>query len=56
MFQLQKTIVSEEILEKASLVIQKAMEKVLIRSYLKYETKIPLKVNYGFGKNLGEVK
>ncbi len=48
--------IKEEVLEKASLIIQNAMEGVLSRSYLHYKTDIPLTVHFGFGSNLGEVK
>jgi DNA polymerase-1 len=48
--------VSNQVLEKASEIIKKAMEEVLKRSYLKYKTDIPLSVHFGSGNNLQEVK
>lgn len=48
--------IDETVLEKASKIIKNAMEGVMHRSFLKYETEIPLIVNAGFGDNLGEVK
>jgi DNA polymerase-1 len=47
---------SESSLEKVGKIIQKAMEGVLERSYLKYQTDIPLLVHFGSGKTLAEVK
>ena len=48
--------VKEEVLSKAEEIIKNAMETVLIRSYLKYKTPVPILVHSGFGDNLGEVK
>ena len=48
--------VEEEVLEKATPIIRNAMEGVLLRSYLKYKTDIPLSVNSGAGDNFGAVK
>jgi DNA polymerase-1 len=48
--------VKEEELKKVEEIIEKAMEGVLLRSYLKYETEIPLSVHFGSGNNLAEVK
>jgi len=48
--------IEEGVLEKASKIIEKAMEGVLERSYLHYKTDIPLLVHSGSGDNLGEVK
>lgn len=48
--------IKEDVKEKAEALIQSAMESVLIKSYLKYKTDIPLVVHFGSGKNLGEVK
>ncbi len=48
--------IKEDVKEKAEKIIEKAMESVLERSYLKYKTEIPILVNYGSGKNLGDVK
>ncbi|HNW71409.1 MAG TPA: DNA polymerase [Candidatus Paceibacterota bacterium] len=48
--------IEESVLEKATKIIQKAMEEVLQRSYLKYETDIPLSVHFGSGDNLVEAK
>lgn len=48
--------VKEEFLEKTTLIIKKSMEEVLKRSYLKIDTEIPLKVSFGVGNNLGELK
>ncbi|MBP9714978.1 MAG: hypothetical protein KBD52_00610 [Candidatus Pacebacteria bacterium] len=48
--------IKDEVKEKAEKIIEKAMEGVLERSYLKYKTEIPILVNYGSGKNLGDVK
>ncbi len=48
--------IEESILSKAEEIIKKAMEMVLERSYLHYQTSIPLEVHYGSGNNLGEVK
>ncbi|MBI2631134.1 hypothetical protein HYW73_02885 [Candidatus Nomurabacteria bacterium] len=48
--------IKEDILPEADKIIKKAMEGVLERSYLNYQTEIPLEVHSGFGNNLGEVK
>ena len=48
--------VDEKVLNEAEEIIKKAMEGVLERSYLHYQTKIPLEAHSGFGDNLGEVK
>jgi DNA polymerase-1 len=48
--------IKEEVLEEASQIIKGAMEGVLARSYLHFQTEIPLTVNFGSGKNLGETK
>ncbi len=48
--------ISEEVLVSAQKIIEKAMENVLKRSYLRYKTDIPLGVHSGCGDNLGEVK
>lgn len=48
--------VEEGVLEQADEIIKKAMEGVLLRSYLKYKTDIPLSVNSGAGDNFGAVK
>ena len=48
--------IKDGVKEKAEKIIEKAMEGVLERSYLKYKTEIPILVNYGSGKNLGDVK
>ncbi len=48
--------IEEGILEKASKIIEKAMQEVLERSYLHYKTDIPLLVHFGSGDNFGEVK
>ncbi|MBP9711618.1 MAG: hypothetical protein KBD55_01115 [Candidatus Pacebacteria bacterium] len=48
--------IEESVLEKANSIIQKAMEGVLERSFLKYKTEIPLIVHFGSGNNFGEVK
>ena len=48
--------IEEKILKEAEEIIKKAMESVLERSYLHYQTEIPLLVHYGSGNNLGEVK
>lgn len=48
--------IEEDILPEASLVIQRAMQDVLSRSFLRFATDIPLTVHSGSGKNLGEVK
>ncbi len=48
--------VEEGVLEQADTIIKNAMEGVLLRSYLKYKTDIPLSVNSGAGDNFGAVK
>lgn len=48
--------IEESVLEEAKDIIKKAMEGVLLRSYLKYKTEIPLAVHIGVGQSLGEVK
>ncbi|MEX2052274.1 MAG: DNA polymerase [Candidatus Paceibacterota bacterium] len=48
--------IEESVLEKAEEIIKSAMEGVLQRSYLKYETKVPLEVHFGHGDNFGQVK
>lgn len=48
--------VENDVLLKAEKVIKNAMQTVLFRSYLHYDTKIPLVVHSGFGSNFGEVK
>ena len=45
-----------DVSEEANQIIKDAMEGVLKRSYLYYNTDIPLLVHSGFGSNLGEVK
>lgn len=46
----------DEFLDEANMVILKAMQEALLRSYLQYKTDIPLEVHFGYGNNLGEVK
>jgi len=48
--------IEEDTLEKAEKIIKKAMEEVIQRSYLHYQTDIPLLVHFGSGDNFGEVK
>ena len=48
--------VEEKVLPEADKIIKEAMEGVLLRSYLRYKTDVPLLVHSGFGDNLGEVK
>lgn len=48
--------IDEKAIEQASKIIEKAMQDVLARSYLKYKTDIPLEVHSGSGDNFGEVK
>ena len=48
--------VEEKVLPEADKIIKEAMEGVLLRSYLHYQTDVPLLVHSGFGDNLGEVK
>lgn len=48
--------IEESVLEKAEKIIKQAMEGVLQRSYLHYQTDIPLLAHFGSGDNFGEVK
>ncbi|MES3031997.1 MAG: DNA polymerase [Patescibacteria group bacterium] len=48
--------IEESILDKADKIIKKAMQDVLTRSYLRYQTDIPLEVHSGSGDNFAEVK
>ncbi|MEJ0001735.1 MAG: DNA polymerase [bacterium] len=48
--------VEEGVLKKAEEIIRSAMENVLSRSFLHYQTAIPLTVHSGSGNNLDEVK
>ncbi len=48
--------IEEKVLKEAEVIIKKAMEEVLERSYLHYKAEIPLSVHSGSGDNLGEVK
>jgi len=48
--------VEEKVLPEADKIIKEAMEGVLLRSYLRYKTDVPLLVHSGSGDNLGEVK
>jgi DNA polymerase I len=48
--------IDESVLEKAEKIIKDAMERVLKRSYLHYQTDIPLLAHSGSGDNFGEVK
>ncbi len=48
--------VEEGVLSEAQKIIKNAMEGVLQRSYLAYQTDIPLEVHFGAGDNFGEVK
>lgn len=48
--------IKEEVLEQANRIIEKAMESVLARSYLKHQTDIPLLVHFGSGQTLLDVK
>ena len=48
--------VAEDVLKQADQIIKNAMRGVLLRSYLHYQTDIPLEVHSGFGNNFGEVK
>jgi len=48
--------IKEDVLSETAEIIKKAMEGVLLRSYLHYKTEIPLNVHFGSGLNLGEVK
>ncbi len=48
--------VEEPVIEQANKIIKDAMEGVLVRSYLKYKTDIPLEVTCHMGDNFSEVK
>ncbi len=48
--------IKEDVVKEAKEIIEAAMQGVLARSYIKYQTNIPLLVNSGLGRNLGEVK
>ncbi len=48
--------IQADALAQADVIIKKAMEGVLERSYLHYQTDIPLEVHSGRGDNFGEVK
>ena len=48
--------IDENVLSQADKIIKSAMEGVLERSYLHYQTDIPLEVHSGVGDNFGEVK
>ena len=48
--------IDESVLEQSTKIIKDAMEGVLARSYLHYETEIPLIVEFGVGNNFGESK
>ena len=48
--------VKEEKLKEMEGIVEKAMERVLERSYLNHKTEIPLSVHFGSGDNLEEVK
>lgn len=48
--------IEERALVKANEIIKNAMQNVLSRSYLHYQTDIPLVVHSGSGNNFGEVK
>ena len=48
--------IEESFLLKADKIIKNAMRSVLGRSYLHYQTDIPLEVHSGSGNNFGEVK
>ena len=48
--------IEESALAEAQEIIKKAMQGVLQRSYLQYQTDIPLEVNYGAGDNFDDVK
>lgn len=48
--------VEEAVLPQARAIIEDAMRKVLSRSYLKYQSEVPLEVHSYVGQNLGEVK
>lgn len=48
--------IEESVLDQATQIILKAMQELLIRSFLHFKTEIPLSVHFGAGNNLGEVK
>ncbi len=48
--------IDESVLDQATEIILKAMQELLIRSFLHFKTEIPLSVHFGAGSNLGEVK
>lgn len=48
--------IDESVLDQATEIILKAMQELLIRSFLHFKTEIPLSVHFGAGNNLGEVK
>lgn len=48
--------IDESVLDQATEIILKAMQDLLIRSFLHFKTEIPLSVHFGAGNNLGEVK
>ncbi len=48
--------VDESAVEEAGILIKKAMSEVLLRSWKKIQTDIPLVSSFGVGNNLGEVK
>jgi DNA polymerase-1 len=48
--------IEEKVLSEADKIIKNAMQNVMERSYLRYQTDIPLLVHSGFGDNFGEVK
>jgi len=48
--------IEDDKVEQASNIIKNAMEGVMMRSYLKHKTDIPLEVHYGQGSDLGQVK
>ena len=48
--------IEENVLEKTDKIIKSVMKGVLDRSYLHYQTEIPLEVHSGSGDNFGEVK
>ncbi|TSC77963.1 MAG: DNA polymerase I [Parcubacteria group bacterium Gr01-1014_24] len=48
--------IEDSILQKADKIIKNAMQGVLSRSYLHYQTEIPLEVHSSSGDNFGEIK
>lgn len=46
----------DSVLAQAGEIIKNAMQDVLLRSYIRYKTDVPLLVHQGAGANLGEVK